>query len=69
MSGILFNNCLSQAEGSYALNVAELSDWDPDGLGPCPSGVLEAGHHASGGAIAGAVVQVSEFTGFAFLSA
>ena len=51
------------------MNIVELCDCDPNGLGPGPCGVLEARHHAGGGAVAGAVVKVGDFVGFDFLSA
>ena len=60
VSGIFFNNCLSSAESSCKLNVVELCECDPNGLGPGPCGVLEARHQAGGGTVARAVVKVGD---------
>ena len=69
VSGILFNNCLSSAESSCTLDVVELCDYDPNGLGPGPCGILEVRHYTGGGTVAGAVVKVGGLVGFDFLSA
>ena len=65
----IFNNCLPSAESSCTFNIVKLCDCDPNGLGPGPCGVLEARHHAGGGAVAGAVVKVGDLVWFDFLSA
>ena len=53
---IFFEDGLAQPESSRALYVAKLGNWDPNGLWPSAGGLLNAGHDAGSGALAGAVV-------------
>ena len=53
---IFFEDGLAQPESSHALYVAKLGNWDPNWLWPSAGGVLNAGHDAGRGTIAGAIV-------------
>ena len=53
--GILVDDGMPGAEGRGAINVVELCNGDPDGLGPCPGGEL---HVCAEGHVAGNAVTV-----------